>query len=274
MDNYQLSIVIPTYKPQSYIFECIDSLQKQTLTKKLFEVIIVLNGDKEPYYTNIENYIKEYDNFKIINTAIAGVSTARNIGIEIAKGSHIVFIDDDDFIAETFLEEMYNHITKVPLNLVVSNFFGYYDEEDRIENDYMTSFYEELRNSTEVFSLVRNRKILSSSCGKAIPKEVIGDCRFKEYVKISEDALFMFEISKNIKGMSFLPLEVAYYRRIRKASASRKKVSVSASFKVLVQNINNFSKVYFRNSSQYSFSLYINRIMAISKHFLISLKNS
>jgi len=82
----------------------------------------------------------------------------------------------------------------------------------------------------------------------------------------------MFEISKNIKGISFLPLEVAYYRRIREMSVSRKKASVSDRFKILVQNINNFSKVYFKNIAEYSFSLYINRIMAISKHFLISLK--
>lgn len=271
MNNYQLSVVIPTYKPQNYIFECIDSLQKQTLTITLFEVIIVLNGVKDPYYTEIEDSIKEYDNFKIIHIATAGVSKARNIGIEVAGGSHIVFIDDDDFIAETFLEEMYNHIVKKPLNLVVSNFLRYY-ADNRIENDYMTNSYEELKNNGDTFSLVKNRKILSSSCGKAIPKEVISDCRFKESVKISEDALFMFETSKNIKGISFLPLEVAYYRRIREASASRKKASVSARFKILVQNINNFSKVYFRNSTQYSFSLYINRIMAISKHFLISLK--
>ncbi|WLD24699.1 glycosyltransferase family 2 protein [Flavobacterium dauae] len=271
--NIFISVVIPTYKPQSYILECIDSLQKQTLTKKLFEVIIILNGDKEPYYTEVENYIKEHDNFKIIHTATAGVSNARNIGIDAAKGSHVVFIDDDDFITEIFLEEMYNHIVKTPLNLVVSNFLRYY-ADNQIENDYMTNSYEELNNSTATFSLVKNRKILSSSCGKAIPKEVISDCRFKETVKISEDALFMFEISKNIKGISFLPLKVAYYRRIRIASASRKKTSVSTRFKILVQNINNFSKVYFRNSAQYSFSLYINRIMAITKHFLISLKNS
>src|SRR5690606_13919857 len=272
MDNYQLSVVIPTYKPQCYIFECIDSLQKQTLTKKLFEVIIVLNGDKEPFYTDIEKYINEYNNFKIIHTATAGVSKARNIGIETAKGSHIVFIDDDDFIAETFLEEMYCCITKNPLDLVVSNFLRYYGE-NKIENDYMTNSYEELKDNVTTFSLVKNRKILSSSCGKAIPKEVIGDCRFNESVKISEDALFMFEISKNIKEISFLPLEVAYYRRIREMSVSRKKASVSDRFKILVQYINNFSKVYFRNSSQYSLSLYINRIMAITKHFLISLKN-
>src|SRR5690554_1613370 len=98
MDNYKLSVIIPTYKPQNYILECIDSLQKQTLNKIFFEVIIVLNGDKEPYYTEVENYIKEHDNFKIIHTATAGVSNARNIGIDTAKGSHVVFIDDDDFI--------------------------------------------------------------------------------------------------------------------------------------------------------------------------------
>src|SRR5690606_39171838 len=118
----------------------------------------------------------------------AGVSKARNKGIETSKGSHIVFIDDDDFLAKKFLEEMYNYIIKNPLSLVVSNFFKY-SSENAIENDYMTSSYEELKNNIATFSLVKNRKVLSSSCGKAIPKELISKIKFNENVKISEDAL-------------------------------------------------------------------------------------
>lgn len=78
----KISIIIPTYKPDYYIWECLDSIKEQTLDKELFEVLIILNGEKEPYYNNILNYIRKNDllNFKIVYTEKPGVSNARNIG--------------------------------------------------------------------------------------------------------------------------------------------------------------------------------------------------
>ena len=60
----QISVIIPTYKPQEYIFECLDSLQKQTMDTSLWEIILVLNGCKNPWLEKIQQYItnKEFTN--------------------------------------------------------------------------------------------------------------------------------------------------------------------------------------------------------------------
>lgn len=53
-----VSVIVPTYKPSSYIYECLDSLFRQTLDNNLFEILIVLNGCEEPYLTMINEYVK------------------------------------------------------------------------------------------------------------------------------------------------------------------------------------------------------------------------
>ena len=53
----KISVIIPTYKPEKYIYDCLKSLEEQTISKDFFEVIIVLNGDKQPYYDDIYEHI-------------------------------------------------------------------------------------------------------------------------------------------------------------------------------------------------------------------------
>lgn len=68
------------------------------------------------------------------------------------------------------------------------------------------------------------RKSLSISCGRLIPKDLIKEIKFNEKIRRGEDSLFMAEISKNIEVYKFTEESCIYYRRIRKGSASRKKI--------------------------------------------------
>ena len=56
----KISVIIPTYLPKDYLWECMDSLENQTLSKDEFEVILVLNGEREPYESNIRKKLHEY----------------------------------------------------------------------------------------------------------------------------------------------------------------------------------------------------------------------
>ena len=94
----KISIIIPTYKPGPYLKDCLESINNQTMNKKCFEVIIVLNGVIKPYIECIYNLTKMYDfNSVVITTETPGVSNARNIGLIRAQGEYVCFIDDDDY---------------------------------------------------------------------------------------------------------------------------------------------------------------------------------
>lgn len=109
-----ISIIVPTYKPDYYIWECLESLKNQSLDREKYEVLIILNGEKESYYSNIKNWIEKnkVENFEILYTKISGVSNARNIGLDNSRGEYIVFIDDDDYVDRNYLEELLKKIKK------------------------------------------------------------------------------------------------------------------------------------------------------------------
>ncbi len=211
--NMKISVIIPSYKPQEYIFECLTSLQGQTLSNKQFEVLIILNGEKEPYYSKIDNYIKKNNlfNFILLYTKEKGVSNARNIGLKKSQGENIAFIDDDDYISSNYLEEM---LKKINYNtIVICNIFRFYDNTDTFISDS-----EFIENNT-VNNILKGKKYFSMACCKLIPKVILKNVFFKTNLKNSEDTIFMMEISKNIKLIKTTPANIIYYRRIRENSA-------------------------------------------------------
>ena len=87
----KISVIIPSYKPKGYLWECLESLYNQTFPSNDFEILLVLNGCCEPYKSQIEEFLKGKDmcNVCLIQTNQLGVSNARNIGLDRAKGDCI-----------------------------------------------------------------------------------------------------------------------------------------------------------------------------------------
>lgn len=217
-----ISIIIPTYKPGTYLKDCLDSINAQTINKKHFEVIIVLNGLIEPYFEYINELTKTYDfHAAVIATEISGVSNARNLGLSRAQGKYVCFIDDDDKISPTYLEDLYSKASTN--NIVASNVKAFYDNSDKLENDYISVAYEKHFQKKAPLSVLEGRKFMSSSCCKIISKEIIKDIRFDTNLKIGEDSVFMAKISKNVKSIVLSDSSAIYYRRLRAGSASRVK---------------------------------------------------
>ena len=223
----EISIIIPTYKPDYYIWECLDSIKEQTLDKSLFEVLIILNGEKEPYYGNILDYINKYKlkNFKLHYTEKSGVSNARNIGLDNSKGMYIAFVDDDDYIDKNYLEILLQGIKKRNRNcIILSNYLNFRETDRTIINK---SSYK-LGSCTK--EIIKFRQTFSVIWGKLIPMNIISDFRFSLKYKNGEDSLFMLKISKNIKYIYTIEKETFYRRRVRRDSANFKKKNLSYTF--------------------------------------------
>ena len=216
----EISVIVPTYKPDYYIWECLNSIAIQSLDKEKYEVLIVLNGDKEPFFTEIESYLKKnnLNNFNLIYSQEKGVSNARNIGLDSAKGEYICFVDDDDFLDKNYLQEMLRVILKYRNDgIVISNSLNF-EEKTGLEK-YRTNY---ILGSKEK-NLLKMRKFFSNVWGKLIPTGVIVNMRFNRKFKNGEDSLFMVELSKNIKYIAVSEKEISYNRRLRADSAFHKK---------------------------------------------------
>ena len=122
MKEIKVSLVIPVYNVEKYIRQCLESVIDQTL--KDIEIIIVNDGTRDNSMEIVEEYISD-ERIKIINKENGGLSSARNTGILAAQGKYICFIDSDDFIEKTMMEELYNKIEETNSDVTDSDVFLY-----------------------------------------------------------------------------------------------------------------------------------------------------
>lgn len=276
MSKIKVSVIIPSYKPQAYLLECLDSLINQKFPHDEFEVILVLNGVKEPYYTDIENYIRESVkgeiDIKLFYSEMGNVSNARNIGLDNASGDYMVFIDDDDYVSGTYLSALYDKASRETIPLTLLKGFcddnTLSDEELKHYNYSKDELYKKHCSNGRA-SYKTAIKYFSSPVMKMIHKSIIGERRFNLKFRNGEDALFMFSISDRMRYVEFATDDAIYYRRHRKGSlvnSGRGRVKKLSNAMRLVAA---YSSIFFSSPFRYSLPFFLNRIMAVFKGAMI-----
>ena len=106
----KVSIVVPVYNVERYLARCLDSILSQTLAD--IEIICINDGSTDESLSILKEYAKRDDRIVVVSQENKGVSAARNVGIEIAKGEYISFIDSDDWVAPNFIEKLYETAVK------------------------------------------------------------------------------------------------------------------------------------------------------------------
>ncbi len=269
MEHLYISVIIPSHKPQKYIWECLDSLNCQTIDKTKFEIVLILNGCEEPWRKTIEAWIASHTglNINFIQTDTPGVSNARNLGMKYASGNLISFIDDDDYVSPSYLKDLYDKIDND--TVVLSNSISFIDGSNEFNGNYsLRRKYFELKDRQNI-GLIESRSLFNGPCMKLIPKTIIKNSKFDTSLRNGEDSMFMFEISKNIKKIVLSDENAIYYRRFREASATTRE-------KTIIERISNTSKLilgythkYFKHPLEYSCIFFITRILATIKGHLL-----
>lgn len=264
----KISVIIPTYKPKDYIWECLDSLIAQTFPKEDFEIVLVLNGCSEPWKSQIESYISGKPlNFKFIHTERGGVSNARNVALDVATGDYVTFIDDDDYVSPRYLEELY--LISSEDTIGISYPFAFNDSEPQKQLSYeMTSLYEK-EFSIDKKAYPRARKFFSGPWMKLIKMSFIQGRRFDARFKNGEDSIFMFLISDRFKYIRFADKSACYYRRFRDGSAVTTKRN---RWTIILNEINKmitYSCIYWRNPKHYCLSFYLTRLLGAVRCMIV-----
>lgn len=128
-----VSIIIPVHNSSKYLDECIKSILNQTY--KNTEIIAVENGSTD---NSLEILNKYKEKIKIEKIKEAGLSKSRNKGIEISKGTYIAFIDSDDSVEPTFIEEQINNIKTNKSDLNITDIKEIHEENNKtiLSNEY------------------------------------------------------------------------------------------------------------------------------------------
>ena len=112
----KVSIIVPIYKVEKYLVQCIDSIINQTL--KDIEIILVDEGDKDACRYIIDHYEQTDDRVVAIHKKNGGYGASVNNGIDIARGEYIGIVESDDFIKAEMFEELYKYAHKLTLTLL------------------------------------------------------------------------------------------------------------------------------------------------------------
>lgn len=100
----KFTIIVPVYKVEEYLDRCVKSILSQTFTD--FELILVDDGSPDNCPQMCDEWAKSDFRIKVVHQENKGVSSARNVGIDIARGERIIFVDSDDFIERNLLEKL------------------------------------------------------------------------------------------------------------------------------------------------------------------------
>lgn len=114
-----ISVIVPVYNVETYLEECLDSIQNQTYTD--FEVLLVNDGSTDRSKAICERYCKENRRFHLLNQENQGLSAARNTGVAASRGEFIAFVDSDDMILANYLETLM-HYMREDVDIVESQF--------------------------------------------------------------------------------------------------------------------------------------------------------
>lgn len=228
MKQIKVSVIVPVYNVEEYLAECLESLESQSL--KEIEVIIVNDGSTDESGKIAQNYSDKNRNFKLIERENGGLSAARNTGIENAKGKYVYFLDSDDYLVETALEELYQKAETDNLDVLKFSAYVFWNHSKELiwtesNNDgykYRGEYAGVFKGTEMLEQLILNQETHFCSCCLIFTKRDIVDCnhlRFCEGI-IHEDNLFHWQLLSLSKRVGVLNKPL-YCRRYREGSITQ-----------------------------------------------------
>lgn len=115
-----ISVIVPVYNAEGYIHRCVDSLLQQTYSN--FEIILVDDGSPDGSGFICDEYARKDSRVRVFHKENGGVASARQLGIDNAKGEYTIHADPDDWVEPTMFEELYNKAKEADADMVICDF--------------------------------------------------------------------------------------------------------------------------------------------------------
>lgn len=217
-----ISIIVPIYNVELYLEECIKSIINQTY--KDIEVILINDGSTDKSGIICDEYAKIDDRIVVSHKENGGVSSARNKGLDIAKGDYIAFVDPDDYIEPNMYEEMFGVIKIFDVDIVSCN-YRQIDENNRNSIFFKLDKDELFKDKNKLIEAIFKYKNFDMIIfNKLYKSNIFKNIRFPIGVNLGEDLRILYPTIKYAKSF-YCMKKVFYNKRIRKNSlTSNKKI--------------------------------------------------
>lgn len=208
-----VSIIVPIYNVEEYLRMCLDSIEHQTYSN--IEVLLINDGSPDSSGEICQEYVARDSRFRQFEKANGGLSDARNYGIERSNGKYLTFVDSDDWLNLTYVEDLYQAAIRNDADTVVSH-YTIYNESDR--NYYVhiwDDYYEKTCTGEELVlelpSLELNGYVYITSWGILFKKELFNNIRFPKG-KVIEDSRTNYKLFFRSNKVAYIHKEIYYHR--------------------------------------------------------------
>lgn len=192
-----ITVVVPIYNVEEYLEKCIDSILTQTY--QYIELILVDDGSTDSCGIICDNYEKKDNRIKVIHKKNGGLSDARNVGISIANGKYITFVDSDDFITNSAIETLYKNIIKYKKDISIGQMMSFYDKNN-IKCEKKEEKIKAYKRNESMEELLYNTTYTSSTAGKLFSTKLFDKIKFP-YGKKYEDLATVYKLVFQSNGV-------------------------------------------------------------------------
>ena len=202
-----ISIIVPIYNTERYLNRCIDSVLSQTFTD--FELLLIDDGSTDKSGDICDSYAQKDSRIKVFHKENGGVSTARNYGLDNARGEWIAFVDADDWIDKNMYYEMYNTAVSSRADIVLCSFYEYYGPAKQ-------SLRATLSGDSDKNTILRNSMLSFTALWNMLVHRSLYDTnklRIPEHIVNCEDFWLTIRLFYYAKKISSIHIPLYYYNR-------------------------------------------------------------
>lgn len=223
MNTPEISVLIPVYRVEKYIEQCILSILNQTI-KKNVEIIVVDDCSPDSSIEKLKQVLQNNPlktNFSVTlihHKTNRGQSAARNTALNAAKGTYTIFIDSDDYIDEKMLDKMCEKAYETNADIITVDLLKEYKDKTIVVNTPKDEDINKIRSS-----FIRGESIYL--CNKLIRRSLYTEngIKFKEGYNISEDYAVMIPLSFHANKIEHVPHVFYHYIQYNETATTKRK---------------------------------------------------
>ncbi|WP_298737842.1 glycosyltransferase [uncultured Psychrobacter sp.] len=182
----KVSIIIPVYNGEQFLERCLESVSSQTY--KNIEIIIINDGSTDNTKNICELYLQKEPRARVIHKKNGGVSISRNIGLDLAIGEYIYFVDADDYVLQNGIERLVNKAIRNLADLVVAEYYVAYDTKKTKISPL------NIKKSNDFLCSILSGKNHSALWNKLFSRRLFDEIKFPADVCYIEDKVLISQI--------------------------------------------------------------------------------
>lgn len=211
MNDRLVSIIVPVYNVEKYLSECIESLELQTYTN--IEILLIDDESTDSSGIICDNAAIIDDRIKVIHKKNGGAASARNVGIDIAQGDYVCFVDSDDYVAVNYVERLISKLSEYSADVAVCSYYYLFPNKLEVVG-YKGG--DKLSTQVEYLAQFLNDWTCGLAVNKVFKRESLTDVRYEEGHRI-DDEFFTYQLIMNAERVIEFQ-EPLYFYRMRKSS--------------------------------------------------------